>query len=187
METSTAEKTQQKSYQLGIDDKIVQFMVYLSTGLCWGDVLMKEKVRASTWLRTNAAPDNMTIHHARYLITISPGCSLKPQVFNTLHIPVDQVLAYHIVPPAADPVDYDPSEPNRKMAPLTVMFSTFILDGFLRVASVSSVGKYLDVNREAFTPIYNAEIRSQFLPLGTVRVPYLMVRQNTAQFATHGE
>lgn len=187
MAANTAEKPYQKSYPVGVDDKIVPIMVYSPYGICWGDVIIKERVRASTWLRTNAAPDNLSIYHARYLITTSPECSLKPMTFQVLHVPVEQVLAFHIIPPAADPLDYDPSEPNRKMDPVAVLVNTFIMEGFLRLSSLATIGTYLDVNHETFTPLYNAEIRCLLLPaLGKVRVPYVLIRQLSAQFAARG-
>jgi len=48
----------------------------------------------------------------------------------------------------------------------------------------STLKKYLEITRETFTPLYDAEISNILMPaLGVMKVPMLVVRQNTAAFA----
>lgn len=171
-------------YTLGPEEKIANVMIYLPEGLCWGEVIVKNQIRVSTWLRTNAAPDTISLFNARYLL-VTNAVSTKPILFPEIHIHASQILAIHLVPPARDPLDYDPSEPNRRMEPLTILVGFFRFNGFIRLAGKTTLAKYLEITREQFTPIYDAHVSCLALPsLATIKVPFLLVRQSTSYFAT---
>jgi hypothetical protein len=170
-------------YTLEFDDKVANVMVYTWNTLYWGEVVVKELVRVSTWLRTNNAPDRVTLYNAKAMSTIT-STPARPLQFTELHISVNPILAFHLIPPAKDPVDYDPTEPNRRMEPVTMLFSTFRVEGHLRLASRTTVGKFLEVTHEAFTAIYDAQISNILNPgFGVISVPYLIVRQDATIFA----
>lgn len=165
------------------DEKLTQIMVYMPLGLYWGDVIVKEVIRVSTWLRTSSAPDIVTLHNANWL-PMRPSGENKPLRFPDLHLPTSQIMAYHLMPPAKDPLDYDATEPNRKMEPVSVLVGSFRMDGLLRMASITDLSRYLTVNRELFTAIYDAEICNPiFQAVGLIRVPFVLVRQSTSIFA----
>lgn len=171
-------------YTLAPDEKAAQVMAYTYNNLYWGDVVVKERIRISTWLRTNSAPERITIYNAKAMNVLS-GAQVRPIAFSELNLAVPQILAFHLMPPAKDPLDYDPTEPNRKMDPVSVIVSSFRIDGNLRLSSQSSLSKYLEVNREDFTGVYDAKISNTVIPsLGIISVPFLLVRQETAVF-TH--
>lgn len=160
------------------DEKVVPLMVYIPGKLIWGEAVVKEAIRVSTWLRTNVAPEVLTLYNAKILIP-STGVKLKPISHPELSVFVSQIIAYHLIPPHQEPPDYDPTEPNRIMEPVTLWVDTFRYDGHLRLSALSSVRKYLDVTREAFTSLYDVEISNPLLPeMGSLKVPYLIVRQN---------
>lgn len=164
------------------DEKSAQVMVYTSSSLYWGDVILKSVIRVSTWLRTNAVPDHISLYNARALYT-GAGAVPRPLVYKELHIPVSQTLAFHLVPPASDPVDFDPTEPNRIMEPVSVLFGAYSVKGFLRISATSSIRKFLEVTRESFSALYDAEITCLSLPtMGAVSVPFILFRQETATF-----
>jgi hypothetical protein len=170
-------------YVLGPDDKCVQVMAYTNNALYWGEVVVKQLVRVSTWLRTNTAPDWICIYNAHSMLTHSNG-QAKPARFRELQIATSQVLAFHIVPPGKDPVDYDASEPNRRMQPVNILVSSFQIKGHLRLATQSNVTKFLETARETFTSIYDAQISSPSLSqFGTIAVPFVLVRQEVGVFA----
>lgn len=170
---------------VGPEEKTAAVMAYTGDKLCWGDIVIKKQVRASTWLRTNLAPEVVQIYNAKVLITTTPIESSKPMTFPEIHIPNEKVIAFHLIPPAQDPLDYDTTEPNRKMTPISVIVGTFKIDGFMRMSTQSNLAKYLDITRENFTSIYDAEISSPILPsLGIFRVPFLLVRQSAVIFST---
>ncbi len=169
-------------YAVAPDEKVAQLMLYTSTGLYWGEFVAKESIRVSTILRTSVAPEVICLHNARSLMSSQSG-KPRPQIHSEIHIFTPQVLAYHLLPPQQDPLDYDPTEPNRLMDPVTIQVGSFCLNGHMRISTISSLGKYLEVTREAFTPVYDVEITNSSLPdMGAMKVSYVLVRQNSVVF-----
>jgi len=165
------------------DEKAVPLMVYTVNWLCWGEFIAKESIRVSTIMRTNAAPEILCLHNAK---TICPAVNTLPNPISlpVMQIPAEQILAYHLIPPHQDPLDYDPSEPNRRMDLVTVLAGKFQMDAKMRFASISNLTKYLDRTREIFTSIYEVEITCPIMPsLGTVKAPFALVRQATSIFS----
>jgi hypothetical protein len=163
--------------QVADDEKTASIMIYAHQAIFWGDVVIKKAIRASTWLRTNAAPEVVQLLNARSLLTLFPGTP-RPTFSKELLIFTNQILAYHLVPPQQDPPDYDETEPNRSMFPVTARVGTFRFDGYMRLSSISSPFKYLTLTREAFTGLYNLEITNPVIPeLGVFKVPFALVGQ----------
>jgi hypothetical protein len=53
------------------------------------------------------------------------------------------------------------------------------------MSNQATLAKYVEVTREPFTSLYNAEISCLLLPaLGIIKVPYVIVRQSISMFAT---
>lgn len=169
-------------YTLAGDEKASAIMVYTANSIYWGEVITKQMIRVSTWLRTNSAPDWLCLFNAKAMSSLMTQ-PVKPHAFTELHIAVSQVLAYHLMPPAKDPLDYDVTEPNRKMHPVTVLIGPTRIDGYIRLASQSSVSKYLEVAHEPFTGLYDAKISNLNMPgLGVISVPFLLVRKETSVY-----
>src|SRR5512133_3320665 len=118
------ESAQTPLYTVASDEKVAQVMIYTVNALYWGEVVVKSIVRVSTWLRTNTAPDRVAVYNAKAMYT---GISTpqRPLQFAELHVSTTQILGFHLVPPAKDPPDYDPTEPNRRMVPVTALMSNF--------------------------------------------------------------
>ncbi len=172
-----------KSYTLAVDEKATPAMIYTPTSLAWGDMITKELVRVRTWLRTNMAPINLSLYDARALQI--GGGSAHPWAFAEYHVPTLHAIAFHLLPPASELLEPDPLEPNRKMEPITALAGLFRFDGFVRMASMSTLRGYLDATRETFTPLYDVEISHPAMPsLGTMHIPYVLVRQDATMFAS---
>lgn len=166
------------------DEKIIPLMLYTPNALIWGEVIVKQAIRGSTWLRTNAAPDKIVLNNAK-LIPTTTTKGLQPSLFRELIVPVSSVGAYHQIPPAIDPLDYDPTEPNRMMVSVVVLIGSSKITGKMRMTQQSNLQKYLDVTHEAFSSVYDAEITNLLLPsLGTLKIPYLQARQEMCIFGT---
>ena len=165
------------------DEKATPVMACTASCMVWGDVITKEVIRVSTWLRTAMVPDRIHFLNARWLLFTS-GSSMKPMFFKELYLPTVQINVFHLIPPAKDPLDYDPAEPNRKMEPITALVGSVRVDGNLRIAVKSDLARYLDSAHEAFSSIYDAEVSYPSLPvLGSVRVPLVLVRMTNANYA----
>lgn len=177
------EVSQKPAYTLAADEKSANVMVYTAGAIYWGEVVVKEIVRVSIWLRTNSAPSRVWLFNGRAVqsgIVPTP----RPTPFQEMYIATSQILMFHMIPPSRDPLDYDPSEPNRRMQPISVLVNNFRVDGLLRLSARSDLASYFEVNRESFTSIYDAKITSLNNPaFGTISVPYVIVRQETSVFA----
>lgn len=176
------ETSQTPPYTLEMDDKVAQVMAYSANGLYWGEVVVKTLIRVSTWLRTNSAPERVCIYNAKMMNTTS-GMKMQPMHFTELYIATSQVNIFHLLPPAKDPLDYDPSEPNRRMQPISILISNFRIDGLMRLAASTTVAKALEVSREGFISIYDAQISSPINPsFGKISTPYVLVRREIGVF-----
>jgi hypothetical protein len=177
-------QTGQPLYELHPNEKVASVMAYTNIGVFWGEVVVKEQIRVSTWLRTNVAPEKMCLYNSKCILTLGTG-SPKPISFSEMHLPTAEIVAFHLVPPAKDPVDYDPTEPNRHMEPITAFGGSFRFDGHLRLATTSTLGKYMEIARETFAGLYDVDISNLVMPaLGVMHVPFVIIRQ-TAGIFTH--
>jgi hypothetical protein len=173
------------SIPLSPDEKSAQVMIYTPANVYWGSVVVKQMIRVSTWLRTNTVPDRIHLLHAKALVTSGGAASRAPLSFAELHVPLGQILAFHLIPPAQDPLDFDATEPNRKMEPVNALVGSFYIKGSIRISSSGTLKKFLEVNRESFTALYDAEISNLATPaMGALAVPFVLVRQDTTVFTT---
>ncbi len=169
-------------FTLASDEKVAQVMIYTRDSLLWGDLVVKSIIRVSTWLRTSAIPDWLTLYNARLLI-INQGANVKPVSFTEMHVSVPQIIAFHLIPPAQDPLDFDPTELNRRMEPVNAIFGSFMVKACMRMSANATLGKFIELNRETFTGLYDVEITSLALAnFGPVKLPYILVRQAATVF-----
>jgi hypothetical protein len=172
-----------KLYNLEPDEKSGSIIMYLRQGLCIGDVVLKNHLRISTWLRTNAAPETICMKNAK-MIYIAADAKPKSMTFSEYFVATSELLAYHLLPPAQDPVDYDPDEPNRHMVSITALMDKFRIDGKIRISQQVDLRKSLEISREEYKSIYEATIYCPIMPaLGIVNVPLVLIRQSAAIFA----
>jgi hypothetical protein len=175
-----------QEYQLGADEKATPVMVYTPSHLAWGEVITKELIRLSTWLRTQAAPQYIFLHNAQMMH--AGGGTPTPISVGELHIPISQVCAFHMIPPHQDPVDYDPNEPNRMMVPVSAMVASFRFDGLLRMSTQSSLFTFLEVIKEVYTSLYDVKVYQPQRPsLAPLHIPFTLVRRDTALFACEAD
>jgi hypothetical protein len=157
------------------NERITSVMIYTANFLTWGEVVTKEAIRVSTWLRTPALPQYILLHNAQLM---NFGASNpKPQSFKELHLPSSKVIGFHIKPPDHDPLDFDPDEPMRKMEPVTALIGPFRFDGTIRMSTQTNLERFLDVAKEIYTSMYDLEITQPSFPnMGIIRTPMALVR-----------
>lgn len=173
----------QPQYKLEYGDKVSTVMIYTINLLIWGDVITKEAIRVSIWLRTPSAPKYIFLHNLQVL-TFGAGGMGKPQAFRELYLPTPQVAAFHLKPPASDPPDYDSSEANRKMEPATALLNSFRFDGFMRMSTQTTIDRYLDVAKDRYTGMYDVEISQPSIPsMGVIRVPFVLFQNDLVIFS----
>jgi hypothetical protein len=157
-------------------------MVYTNTSMARGEFVSKEVVRVGTWLRTVSGIAYISLYRAQSMT--STGGTPQVASFSELHIPINQLVAYHILPPSSEPLDYDPTEPHRKMEPLVLNFGPFRVLGKLRIGETSSLTTHLTTSREAYMSIYDVEVSNpSVLNMAPIKAPMMLVQPNLVTFA----
>lgn len=169
---------------LANDERTAQVMVYTSQAIWWGNIVIKEKVRINMWLRTSVAPEIVHIDQAKMFFQ-TPSELNKPLALKDAHIFTNDILAYHILPPEKEPLDYDPNEPNRHFEPVTCFSGAFRFDGTVLLSNLHNIGRYIETTRERFISLYDAEVYYPLRPSQTpLKSPQILVRVATASFVS---
>jgi len=168
-------------YTLASDEKASGVMIYTQNLLVIGDAVTKQHNRVSVWLRTEGAPEY--IHLLKPQVVNLAGGAARTLRFSELYLPTAQVIGFHLTPPDQDPMDYDETEMNRKMQPITVLVGTFIFNGAIRISTLVDLGTSITYSRSVWMSIYNVRISNPLLPqMGEVQVPMLVVRPGQVGF-----
>ena len=167
---------------LAADEKITPVMLYTANSLIRAGVITKENIRVSIWLRMAGAPEFL---HLREANVLTFGISMQSQNFTDYFISAQQVLAFHLLPPASDPVDYDETEANRKMEPVTVMVGSFRFNGHTRMSTQTDLATHLSIMRSPLVSIYTIDITNPNLQaMGVLKVPFALVRTSGVTFGS---
>ncbi|MEZ0396768.1 MAG: hypothetical protein ABWK53_10125 [Anaerolineales bacterium] len=168
-------------YALAPDEKTTLVMAYTLSMLVRGEVVTKQGVRVSTWLRTDAAPEY--VHLVRAQVINFCGSQVKPLNAPEMFLPTEQIVGFHIVPPTQDTIDYDESEKNRIWEPITVLLGAFVIKAKARISAQTGFGVSLVTSRVEWMSLYDAYISSPVLSqMGVLHVPLLIVRPNQVSF-----
>lgn len=168
-------------YNLGPNEKTSTVMFYSSMAFVRGDLVTKENVRVSIWLRTQSVPNY--IHLLKAQILLFGGTLPKSTAYDELYFPTSQIIALHLAPPAADPLDYDPNEANRTMADVSLVLGTFLARGKIRISTHSDFATSIEVGRASWLSVYDADITNPFLAqMPPIHVPMMLVRPEQVSF-----
>lgn len=162
------------------DEKTALVMVYTHNMLIRGEIVIKESLRVSIWLRTQGVPN--FIHLFNPNVILFGGTPPKSLTYAEFYVSTTDVIGFHLAPPAQDPPDYDESELNRVMQPVDILVGSFTLKGKLRVSTQADFATYLDVSHTAWTSVYDADISNPYLPQFNLRVPMLLVNPSHVSF-----
>ncbi len=162
---------------LGPDDKTVPVMIYSPQRIIWGNIISRKTIRVSTWLKTEMAPNFLTITDAQIML-FGAGEIIGKMKFPLLHVQKEQIIAYHILSPADESPYFDENIPNRKMEPVTIIAGIYRFDGMLRMAEQTDIYSYLSVQKVNFISVFDVSMTCPLLPsLTGIRVPFAMVNQ----------
>ncbi len=163
-------------YTLAPDEKASLVLVYTQDMLARGELVTKENVRVSIWLRTQGVPEHIQLLNVQVLsLAVSPARTFS---YSEYYLPAGQIVAMHLAPPQADPLDYDPTEANRKMVPLSALIGSFLFKGQMRISTqTGGLGTSLDIAHAPWLSLYDVEITNPSLPqMPAMRVPMALVR-----------
>jgi hypothetical protein len=170
-------------YILRPDEKTTPVMLYSQDTLVRGEVVTKDSVvRVNIWPRTDGVPKYM--HILKPQVIVFGGTPVKPLTFSEIYFPASQLIGFHTLPPADEPLDYDPEEANRMMQDVQVLMGTFVLKGKIRISTQTELAAGLEVARLAWLSLYDAEIVNPYLPqMPPMRVPMMLVNPDHVAFA----
>jgi hypothetical protein len=163
-------------YTLAPDEKASLVLVYAQDMLVRGELVTAKNVRVSIWLRTQGVPDHILLLNAQ-ILQLNTG-SAKSFSYPEFYLPAGKIVAMHLAPPQTDPLDYDPTEANRKMVPLNALVGSFLFKGQMRVSTqTGGLGTSLDIAHAPWLSIYDVDISNPSLPqMPAMRVPMALVR-----------
>jgi hypothetical protein len=165
---------------LASDEKLATVMVYTHYMFVRGEIVVKENLRASIWLRTQNVLNYM--HLLKPNVLLFTGAQPKSLSYNEMFVSIKEVIAFHIAPPAEDTVDFDTSELNRVMQFADLMLGSFTLKGKIRISTQSDLATNLDVSHATWMSVYDADISNMYLPQFNMHVPMLLVNPSTVSF-----
>jgi hypothetical protein len=171
------------SASLTSDEKATPVMFYTAQSMVWGKVVSKTAIRINTWLHTDMVPDYYKVLDAQLLLAGQAGAP-RPQAMPVAFLHTQQILAFHLMPPASEPMDFDPNEPNRKMFALTAVVGLFQFDGYLRMSQHSDPGTFLNSLKGIYVSFYDARMTCPALPqIKGIETPLVLIRQSSAIFS----
>ncbi len=169
-------------YTLKPDDKTTPVMVYMQQGVVRGEVVRQNALPTNIWLRTDGAP--RYLHILKPQILVFGGGPAKALSYGEVYFPTSEAIAFHTLPPAEEPLDYDPKEANRSMEPVELIVGTFVLKGKIRVSTQTGIAATLEMARVGWMSIYDVLITNPHLPqMTTLQVPMALINPSRVAFA----
>ena len=162
------------------DEKLETVMAYTRDMLVRGDLIVREGVRVSMWLRNQSVSNY--IHLVKPQALVFGGGAPKSITYSEMYVPTSEIVAFHLAPPAADPLDYDVNEANRAMSSVTALAGTFIISAKIRISTQADLGQSLDVLRTPWLSLYEAEITNPYIPQFNMQLPMLLVSSKAVSF-----
>ena len=162
------------------DEKSTMVMVYAQNALIRGEVVTKESLRISIWLRTDGAPKFFHLHNAQ--VIFFGGGAVKSSNYSQIYVPVTSVIGFHILPPAHEPMDYEEGEKNRAVEVVSAGVGTFIFKGKIRFSAQSGLASSLEMVK-SWMSMYDVDITNPSLPqMPAMQVPMLLVDPGKVTF-----
>lgn len=143
-----------------IDDTEVAtpFMAYTQQGIVWGKMPHSEMIQQPTRILVGVTvPEFVTLVDAN-ILAVEPNFVAKPVHHDLVMLPYDTIIGFHLMPPQKDQLDYDPSEPNRVMAPVTFYMGALVVKGSIRISEITSVKNTVEVMKADFITLYDLEV-----------------------------
>jgi hypothetical protein len=170
---------------LSPDDKITLVMVYTQNMLARGEVVTKQGVRVNTWLRTQGVPEY--IHLFKPTVLHFGSGIVKPLNYAEIYVPVSTVTAFHLAPPANEPLDYEESETNRVLVPVIALSGPFQFKGSVRISTQTELSTSIELAHSSWMSIYDVDVTSPSLPqMQPIHVLLALINPKQVSLAVEG-
>jgi len=169
-------------YILRPDEKTTPVMLYTQHSVIRGEAVIKQNIpRVNIWLRSDGAPRYMHVLKPQVLVCgASPAKALS---YSEVYFPTSEVIAFHTLPPTAEPLDYDPTEVDRKMENVEVLVGTFLMRGNIRISTHMEVTTSLEAAHVPWMSLYEVSITNPYLPqMPTLQAPMVLVSPSRVAF-----
>ncbi len=168
-------------YTLAADEKATTVMIYTHNALVRGELVTKQNARVSIWLRMQGQVNYVHIHKPQVLTFGGP--LTKSMINDEMYCPIQQIHAFHLAPPADEPLDYDESEPNRAMKDVNLLLGDFSIKGKLRISTHADLATSLEVAHAGWLSVYDVEIAPVFVPqFPVMKAPMMLVNPKFVNF-----
>lgn len=168
-------------YTLAPDEKVTAVMLYTTNLLVRGELVTKESARVSIWLRMQAQVHYVHVHKPQVLHF--GGQLTKSIAYDELYLPISQIIGFHLVPPAEEPLDYDPSEPNRAMHDVYLSLGNFSVKGKVRISTHADFAASIEMAHAGWLSVYDADVTTLFVPqFPEFHAPLMLVNPMLASF-----
>lgn len=164
------------------DEKSTLVMVYTQNMFMRGEVVTKQAVRVSTWLRTQGVPEY--IHLFKPTVLHFGSGVVKTQTHAEIYVPVSTVIAFHLVPSVTEELDYAAEEMNRVMVPVTALPGTFQFKGFFRISAMASLSTSIELVHSEWWSIYDVDVTNPSMPqMQPMHVPIVLIKPKQISLA----
>jgi hypothetical protein len=169
-------------YILRPDEKTSSVMLYTLQSVVRGEAVVKQNVpRVNIWLRTDGVP--RYIHILKSQVLTFGGSPVKAVSYSELYFPTSQVIAFHTLPPTEEPLDYDPSETDRKMEAVDLLVGPFVMKGQIRISTHTEVDTTLESAVVSWISVYDVSITNPYLSqMPALQVPMVLVNPSHVSF-----
>jgi hypothetical protein len=128
------------------------------------------------------------MHILKPQVLVFGGSPVKALTYSEIYYPTAQLIAFHILPPASEPLDYDPEEASRMMQSVDVLVGTFVMKGQIRISTHTELGVSLESARVSWMSLYDVSITNPYLPqMPPLQVPMVLVNPNQVAFGLSGQ
>jgi hypothetical protein len=143
---------------IGDNEVATPFMAYTQQGIVWGKMPHSEMIEQPTRILVGVTvPEYVTLVDANILF-VEPNFIAKPVHHAQVMLPYEKIIGFHLMPPKRDQLDYDPSEPNRIMAPVTFYMGSLMIKGSMRISEITSIKNTVEVTKADFITLYDLEV-----------------------------
>lgn len=171
-------------YILKPDEKTTPVMLYTQDALVSGEAVTRQSIsRVSIWLRSDGAPKYIHVLKPRIVVF---GRETAPitLTYSEIYFPVAQLIAFHTMPPTAEPLDYDPTETNRMMQSVDVLVGTFMMKGKIRVSTHTEIVQSLEIAGAAWMSLYDVEVSNLYISqMPVLQTPMVLLNPARVAFA----